>query len=135
MNSTSIKSKDVEIHYIHSGSLIKIMDTGKPREPDEDFKIELNDIKSAESKHSDLLPGVYEGGAKIWECTIDLIDYFVENTKISDFKAKRVLDLGCGSGLLGIYAVTCGSTVHFQDYVCFFYLYINIEVLYFWFTE
>lgn len=98
------------------------MDTGKPKEADEDFKVELKDIKSAEAKHSDLLPGVYEGGAKIWECTIDLIDYFVENTKLSDFKAKRVLDLGCGSGLLGIYALTCGATVHFQDYVSFFYL-------------
>lgn len=121
LNATSITSKDVEIHYVHSGSLIKIMDTGNPKEADEDFKIELRDIKRAESKHSDLLPGVYEGGAKIWECTMDMIDYFSENTKISDFKSKRVLDLGCGSGLLGIFALTCNATVHFQDYVSICY--------------
>jgi ribosomal protein L11 methylase PrmA len=31
---------------------------------------------------------------------------------------KRVLDLGCGSGLLGILAMQLGAeSVHFQDYV------------------
>lgn len=35
-----------------------------------------------------------------------------------DFQGKTVLDLGCGSGLLGIYAASRGAEiVHFQDYV------------------
>lgn len=53
---------------------------------------------------------------KIWECTLDLLEYLEkENLK---FQGLNVLDLGCGSGLLGIYALSRGaSSVHFQDYV------------------
>ncbi|KAM5194706.1 histidine protein methyltransferase 1 homolog isoform 1-T3 [Mantella aurantiaca] len=65
--------------------------------------------------NSDLIPGVYEGGMKIWECTFDLIRYF-EDEDIS-FKGKSVLDLGCGAGLLGIVALRRkAKEVHFQDY-------------------
>ncbi|KAJ6777052.1 HISTIDINE PROTEIN METHYLTRANSFERASE 1 HOMOLOG-RELATED [Salix koriyanagi] len=50
--------------------------------------------------NSDLVPGVYEGGLKLWE----------------------VLELGCGHGLPGIFAFLEGaSAVHFQDF--------NAEVL------
>jgi len=35
---------------------------------------------------------------------------------------KRVLDLGCGSGLLGIYALKSGAKVDFQDYVSNHYI-------------
>eukprot|EP00118_Oscarella_pearsei_P012501 m.92598 g.92598 ORF g.92598 m.92598 type:complete len:290 (+) comp36746_c0_seq3:34-903(+) len=67
------------------------------------------------AQHSDLIPSVYEGGFKIWECSIDLIEYFV--ARGIQFAGKRVLELGCGSGLPGIYALTRGaSEVHFQDY-------------------
>lgn len=63
------------------------------------------------------------GGAKVWECTQDL-GLFLANTVdeknlLSDFAEKRVLDLGCGAGILGILALKAGSTVHFQDYVSF----------------
>ncbi|XP_048353506.1 histidine protein methyltransferase 1 homolog [Sphaerodactylus townsendi] len=67
------------------------------------------------SSHSDLITGVYEGGLKIWECTFDLIDYFSEAEV--QFANKVVLDLGCGSGLLGITALKGNAEmVHFQDY-------------------
>lgn len=81
------------------------------------------DIKSAEENDSDVVPGIYEGGAKVWECTQDLGDYLtVPNddgcTVIDEFRNKTVLDLGCGAGLLGILALKIGSaTIHFQDYV------------------
>lgn len=58
------------------------------------------------------------GGLKIWECTIDLLDY-IENEPVT-FKGMDVLDLGCGAGVLGIQAITKeASSVHFQDYVTF----------------
>ncbi|NXI70304.1 MET18 methyltransferase, partial [Anseranas semipalmata] len=67
------------------------------------------------SSHSDLIPGVYEGGLKIWECTFDLIDYLSEAEM--QFANKTVLDLGCGAGLLGIVALRGkAEKVHFQDY-------------------
>ena len=56
------------------------------------------------------------GGLKIWECTQDLANYILKQGM--KFHSKRVLDLGCGSGILGILAMQLGAaTVHFQDYV------------------
>ncbi|NXE75540.1 MET18 methyltransferase, partial [Cochlearius cochlearius] len=72
-------------------------------------------VAKSVSAHSDLIPGVYEGGLKIWECTFDLIDYFSEAE--IQFTNKTVLDLGCGAGLLGIVALRGkAKKVHFQDY-------------------
>ncbi|XP_041123847.1 histidine protein methyltransferase 1 homolog [Polyodon spathula] len=65
--------------------------------------------------HSDLISGVYEGGLRIWECTIDLLEHL--ESEGETFSGKRVLDLGCGAGLLGILALKRGAKeVHFQDY-------------------
>ncbi|NXI99573.1 MET18 methyltransferase, partial [Psophia crepitans] len=72
-------------------------------------------VSKTVSSHSDLIPGVYEGGLKVWECTFDLIDYFAEAE--IQFTDKTVLDLGCGAGLLGIVALRGkAKKVHFQDY-------------------
>lgn len=74
-----------------------------------------NIISQSFSSHSDLITGVYEGGLKIWECTFDLLAYFTK-AKVK-FVGKKVLDLGCGSGLLGIVAFKGGAKeIHFQDY-------------------
>ncbi|XP_017116653.1 histidine protein methyltransferase 1 homolog [Drosophila elegans] len=78
--------------------------------------LENLDIRKSEENHSDLIAGVYEGGAKIWECTESLLVYLSEKHEDSFWKDKRVLDLGCGSGLLGIYAMKHGARVDFQDY-------------------
>lgn len=73
--------------------------------------------------NTDLIPSSYEGGLKIWECSIDLVNYLhkLSLEKKVDFKDKNVLELGCGAGLPGIYAFLNGANVHFQDY--------NAEVL------
>uniref|UniRef100_A0A8C6SWD1 protein-histidine N-methyltransferase n=1 Tax=Neogobius melanostomus TaxID=47308 RepID=A0A8C6SWD1_9GOBI len=64
---------------------------------------------------SDLISGVYEGGLKVWECTYDLLKLIEKDTET--FGNKRILDLGCGAGLLGILALKRGARgVHFQDY-------------------
>ncbi|EGW11265.1 histidine protein methyltransferase 1 homolog [Cricetulus griseus] len=74
-----------------------------------------NIVSKSFSSHSDLIPGVYEGGLKIWECTFDLLTYFTKAQV--KFAGQKVLDLGCGSGLLGITAAKGGAReVHFQDY-------------------
>ncbi|XP_059422038.1 histidine protein methyltransferase 1 homolog [Carassius carassius] len=67
------------------------------------------------TQNSDLISGIYEGGFKIWECTYDLLEYIDDEGET--FAGKRVLDLGCGAGLLGILALKRGaSRVDFQDY-------------------
>ncbi|XP_078401025.1 histidine protein methyltransferase 1 homolog [Cetorhinus maximus] len=70
-------------------------------------------VSSAIASHSDLVPGVYEGGLKIWQCTFDLAGHL----SAVELGGRRVLDLGCGAGLLGIVALRKrAAEVHFQDY-------------------
>ncbi|KAL5717227.1 hypothetical protein ACHQM5_010271 [Ranunculus cassubicifolius] len=74
--------------------------------------------------NSDLVPGKYEGGLKLWEGSLDLVKAL--RSEISDGQlsliGKRVLELGCGHGLPGIFMCLEGaSVVHFQDF--------NAEVL------
>lgn len=57
------------------------------------------------------------GGLKIWECTYDLVEYLEENSEVVNFHNLKALDLGCGAGILGIYAFLKGAFVTFQDYV------------------
>lgn len=70
--------------------------------------------------HSDLLSGKYEGGLKTWECTKDLSTFLmteiIQKSK-SKLKGKKILDLGCGSGILGIVCLINEADVTFQDYV------------------
>ncbi|KAI4877625.1 hypothetical protein NFI96_022977 [Prochilodus magdalenae] len=83
--------------------------TAPEREDDESILLQTAAL------NTDLIPGVYEGGLKIWECTYDLLEYVDDEGET--FSGKRVLDLGCGAGLLGILALKRGaSKVHFQDY-------------------
>lgn len=58
------------------------------------------------------------GGLKVWECTSDLLKYLSTSNFKQEFKGKTVLDLGCGAGVLGIFALLNGAQrVDFQDYV------------------
>ncbi|KAL4222431.1 Histidine protein methyltransferase 1 [Mactra antiquata] len=72
-------------------------------------------ITEAVKQHSDLIPNVYEGGMKVWECAIDLTDYL---HKIHlQFNGKNVLEVGCGAGIPGIMSMLKGAdNVHLQDY-------------------
>lgn len=72
-------------------------------------------LKFPSAYNSDLIPGIYEGGFKLWECTIDLLDYLSKNTIL--FNGKSVLDLGCGTGALGVFTLIAGAqSVDFQDF-------------------
>ncbi|CAB3236775.1 unnamed protein product [Arctia plantaginis] len=96
---------DVEIgHVVASEALARIEESGLE-----------NAVKLADKEHSDLVAGTYEGGFKVWECTYDLVE-FLENETEVNFDSKNVIDLGCGTGILGIYAFLKGSLVTFQDY-------------------
>ncbi|CAN6469585.1 unnamed protein product [Victoria cruziana] len=74
--------------------------------------------------NSDLVAGKYEGGLKLWEGSLDLVKNLhihVEGGSLL-LRGKKVLELGCGHGLPGIYACLKGAAaVHFQDF--------NVEVL------
>ncbi|KAL3920279.1 MAG: hypothetical protein SGILL_003341, partial [Bacillariaceae sp.] len=49
---------------------------------------------------TDLVPGVYEGGLKVWECSLDLCKYLHDNKNAIDKQGGgHILELGCGHGL------------------------------------
>ncbi|GAO48497.1 hypothetical protein G7K_2670-t1 [Saitoella complicata NRRL Y-17804] len=78
---------DIKLQLMHEEDMDDV------KEEDERTKEALNGV-------DDVIPGVYEGGFKTWECSIDLSRYL--STEISagtlTFPA-RVAELGCGSAL------------------------------------
>ena len=45
---------------------------------------------------SDLVPGVYEGGLKTWECSLDLVEYLHQlqsSSNFAGFAGSRVLEV------------------------------------------
>ncbi|KAL6293515.1 hypothetical protein ACE6H2_001657 [Prunus campanulata] len=71
--------------------------------------------------NSDLVPGKYEGGLKLWEGSLDLVKALsseVQNGHLS-FTGKRVLELGCGHGLPGIFACLEASFCFLSSYIWF----------------
>jgi hypothetical protein len=64
----------------------------------------------------DVVAGVYEGGAKVWECTRDLLAYLAAGGGDGGggggplIRAGSVVaDVGCGAGLLGVAALLAGA--------------------------
>lgn len=55
---------------------------------------------------TDLIPGVYEGGFTLWECTTDMLQY-LDNVNM---EGKRVIDVGCGLGILGVKCLKLGAS-------------------------
>lgn len=99
-----VSSASTKSHVCSSGvELIlveNIEDFLKKRSIQSDFRVKI---------------GQYEGGFQIWECTWDLIGFLCEEKKTC--VGQRVIDLGCGHGVLGIYALKSGAShVVFQDY-------------------
>ncbi|KAF9030035.1 hypothetical protein BDZ89DRAFT_1064980 [Hymenopellis radicata] len=73
---------------------------------------------------SDLVHGVYEGGLKTWECSLDLVDYLAGNADCHP-EGKRILEVGCGTAVPSLYLIrkifsgarpTHPTEIHLQDY-------------------
>lgn len=76
--------------------------------------VDKSDIIGASERNTDLIPCEYEGGVKLWECAVDLVEFLLETGV--NFESSSVLEIGCGVGLPGITALLKGASVHFQDY-------------------
>ncbi|KAG4306392.1 hypothetical protein PORY_000380, partial [Pneumocystis oryctolagi] len=81
---------------------------------------EYQDELSLLNSNSDILPYIYEGGYKTWECSYDLARYLLN----SPSKYNKILELGCGSALpsiaLFVQTLLCSKNqavkFTFQDY-------------------
>ncbi|KAG6840316.1 hypothetical protein C0991_007466 [Blastosporella zonata] len=75
---------------------------------------------------SDLVPGVYEGGLKTWECSVDLAGSLVGLGSQLDPRGKRILEVGCGTALPSMFLLrqlllsppgdAIETEIHLQDY-------------------
>ena len=80
----------------------------------EDFYV-LASFQTEIDQESDRIPGVYEGGLKVWECSVDLARFICEGE--IEVNGKFVCELGCGVGLPGIAALNHGcNELFFQDF-------------------
>ncbi len=77
---------------------------------------------------TDVEAGVYEGGFKLWECSLDVARYLATAGAGGLSQVRSVLDLGCGHGVPGVAAALiarrhglCPPRLCFQD--------LNREVL------
>ncbi|KAK3603655.1 hypothetical protein CHS0354_017371 [Potamilus streckersoni] len=130
----SLKEKDYNnvavLSYRLSDDCIHYYDSQTVQKTASDSLSAACSVSQAMQSHSDIIPNVYEGGLKVWECAIDLLE-FLQNAEIS-FVGKSVLELGCGAGLPGILAAKQGAAlVHFQDYnsdVLEFYTIANVRL-------
>ena len=52
--------------------------------------------------------------AELWPSALGLSEYILENTPI--FANRSVIEIGCGLGLCGIAAASCGAEMMFTDY-------------------
>ena len=79
------------------------------------------------SNNIDLVSGSYEGGLKLWECSIDLLSYL----KTLELGPLRVLELGCEHGLPGIYCTQlCLSLKYTTSSSIVVVKLLSIEILY-----
>lgn len=70
-------------------------------------RVLLDNIDSDIVYSAPVVKGSYEGGALLWECTIDLLQMLTKNEGI--VKGKKVMDLGCGTALLAAAAGSLGA--------------------------
>jgi hypothetical protein len=72
------------------------------------------------SSKTDLVPGVYEGGLKVWECSTDLCQYLYEKYRddIATIVNGHVLELGCGHGLPSCWILKQAMIKH-HDHNCY----------------
>jgi hypothetical protein len=103
--------KATKVDLIPWTSVLKVPLAGYPVWKRLDPQSEVFSSSSLESRgvppESDLVPGSYGGGYKVWECSLDLIEFALGDERIvSRYKnnGSRILELGCGHGLPGIAA-------------------------------
>ena len=100
-----LKNDEVGFRYVHG--VANIIDS-----------VGIKVFEKSLGDYPDITKKVYEGGFKIWECELDGVRFLLGYDKTREVvQGKRVLELGCGSGLIGLACAVYGAnSVAFQDY-------------------
>jgi protein-histidine N-methyltransferase len=96
-----------------------------PGDPTPSGHDRLKDLEYIDAP-SDVIPNVYEGGLKTWECSIDLVEY-LSQAQGAPFRDRSILEVGCGTAMPSAFILrslldeeaptTNNRTVlHLQDY-------------------
>jgi hypothetical protein len=96
--------------------------------PSADQLFTISDKLKRIIESSDVVKGVYEGGMKVWECSLDMVQYLKHHYHSTEMEKSsrssslpslvglRVAELGAGHALPGIYCLQQGSQfVALQD--------------------
>lgn len=78
---------------------------------DQAFLAQIGAIRSILTT-SDIQAGVYEGGFKLWECSLDLVKYvelLLRDSQTPFRMPRKVMELGCGHAIPGIHALQRGA--------------------------
>lgn len=81
-----------------------------------DLRKSVADVPSSLSADgADVVPGLYEGGYKLWEGAADLCGYI--HTELGDtLRNRNVLELGAGHALPSVLALRAGARVTIHDF-------------------
>ncbi|PPR01981.1 hypothetical protein CVT24_011108 [Panaeolus cyanescens] len=107
-----------------------IAEEGNEESPDQNPQSRLKQELKFVDAPSDLVPGVYEGGLKTWECSVDLASHLhsiPDAQNPANFLGQTILELGCGTAIPSLYvfkqvlAALNGTNktkteLHLQDY-------------------
>ncbi|KAJ1914766.1 hypothetical protein H4219_004646 [Mycoemilia scoparia] len=129
---------DVQFQLAEEDTMNEISNQDEQQQGGGDEDVGVKKALMTEGKGaSDLIAGVYEGGLKTWECSLDLLDYLTQrypqltSPSNSGNKQIQVLEIGCGSGLPTLHILkqsyensnssngtksNSGGRIHFQDY-------------------
>ena len=74
-------------------------------------------LLNVETNQTDIVPGVYEGGLKVWECSIDLCNYLATHSDL--LMPRYCLELGCGHALPACLILRESLKKNFESIVMF----------------
>lgn len=102
----------------------QLISQGTPDGESEPMDSTSNDLEYLEAP-SDLVPGIYEGGLKTWECSVDLAASLSDIDPV--LEGKKVLEIGCGTTVPSLFLLhkylhnappdhVQPFVIHLQDY-------------------
>jgi predicted nicotinamide N-methyase len=86
-----------KVDELNSDVILTLADGSSLRKVIPHIQSDKGMFNELEKQGTDIIPGTYEGGLKVWECSLDLCRYIVKHR--DTLKPTFAMELGCGHGL------------------------------------